>query len=55
MADAYRLINDLVNRHVLAQKQLNPSINENEAALKAWAEAIKTVSTQGGALGSKTL
>lgn len=55
MADAYRLINDLVNRHVLAQKQLNPSINENEAALKAWGEAINTVSTQGGALGSETL
>ena len=55
MADAYRLINDLVNRHVIAQKQLNPSINENEAALKAWGEAINTVSTQGGALGSETL
>lgn len=55
MADAYRLINDLINRHVLAQKQLNPSINENEAALKAWGEAINTVSTQGGALGSETL
>ena len=55
MADAYRLINDLVNRHVIAQKQLNPSINENEAALKAWGEAINTVSTLGGALGSDTL
>lgn len=55
MADAFRLMNDLVNRNVLAQKQLNPSINENEAALKAWGEMIKTVSTQGGALGSETL
>lgn len=55
MADAYRLINDLVNRHVLAQRELNPAINLNEAALKAWGEAINTVSTLGGALGSETL
>ena len=55
MADAYRLINDLVNRHVLAQRELNPAINLNEAALKAWGEAINTVSTMGGALGSETL
>lgn len=55
MADAFRQMNDVVNRYAISMNELNPAISQNEAALKAWKAMIESVITKGGAFGSETL
>lgn len=55
MADAFRQMNDVVNRYAISMNELNPAISQNEAALKAWKVMMESVITKGGALGSETL
>ena len=55
MADAFRQMNDVVNRYAISMNELNPAISQNEAALKAWKAMMESVITKGGAFGSETL
>ena len=55
MADAFRQMNDIVNRYAISMNELNPAISQNEAALKAWKAMMESVITKGGAFGSETL
>lgn len=55
MADAFRQMNDVVNRYAISMNELNPAISQNEAALKAWKTMMESVITKGGAFGSETL
>ena len=55
MADAFRQMNDVVNRYAISMNELNPAISQNEAALKAWKSMMESVITKGGAFGSETL
>ena len=55
MADAFRQMNDVVNRYAISMNELNPAITQNEAALKAWKAMMESVITKGGAFGSETL
>jgi hypothetical protein len=55
MADAFRQMNDVVNRYAISMHELNPAISQNEAALKAWKDMMESVITKGGAFGSETL
>ena len=55
MADAFRQMNDVVNRYAISINELNPAISQNEAALKAWKAMMESVITKGGAFGSETL
>ena len=55
MADAFRQMNDVVNRYAISMHELNPAISQNEAALKAWKAMMESVITKGGAFGSETL
>ena len=55
MADAFRQMNDVVNRYAISINELNPAISQNEAALKAWKAMKESVITKGGAFGSETL
>ena len=55
MADAFRQMNDVVNRYAISMNELNPAISQNEAALKAWKSMMESVIKKGGAFGSETL
>ena len=55
MADAFRQMNDVVNRYAISMNELNPAISQNEAELKAWKAMMESVITKGGAFGSETL
>lgn len=55
MVDAFRQMNDVVNRYAISMHELNPAISQNEAALKAWKAMMESVMTKGGAFGSETL
>ena len=55
MADAFRQMNDVVNRYAISMNELNPAISQNEAALKAWKAMMESVITKGRAFGSETL
>ena len=55
MADAFRQMNDVVNRYAISMNELNPAISQNEAALKAWKAMMESVITKSGAFGSETL
>ena len=55
MTDAFRQMNDVVNRYSISMHELNPAISQNEAALKAWKAMMESVITKGGAFGSETL
>ena len=55
MTDAFRQMNDVVNRYAISMHELNPAISQNEAALKAWKAMMESVMTKGGAFGSETL
>lgn len=55
MVDAFRQMNDVVNRYAISMNELNPAISQNEAALKAWKAMMESVITKGGAFGSETL
>lgn len=55
LAEAFRFLNELVNRSVIAAKQLNPEVDLNEEAMKKWGIAIDNVARKGGAFGSEVL